>query len=96
MPLELTSTESSTFVITASADVTYAEVAVLLDELLAHSRLRAGVTLLVDSRTVQRAPSTGELRIIAHDLKPLREMGVAAFRRLEDAEQWLESFNAAA
>jgi hypothetical protein len=63
------------FVIT-EGDVTFAEVAVLLDELIDDARIEAGTGILVDCRKVVGAPSTPELRLIARDLAPLRDRGV--------------------
>jgi hypothetical protein len=60
----------------AEGDVTFAEVAVLLDELIDDPRIQAGTGILVDSRKVEGAPSTPELRLIARDLAPLRDRGV--------------------
>lgn len=60
----------------AEGDVTFAEVAVLLDELIDDPRIQPGTGILVDSRKVEGAPSTPELRLIARDLAPLRDRGV--------------------
>jgi hypothetical protein len=60
----------------AEGDVTFAEVAVLLDELIDDPGIVPGTGLLVDCRKVTGAPSTPELRLIARDLAPLRDRGV--------------------
>ena len=60
----------------AEGDVTFAEVAVLIDELIDDPRIQPGTGILVDSRKVEGAPSTPELRLIARDLAPLRDRGV--------------------
>jgi hypothetical protein len=48
----------------------------LLDELIDDPRIQPGTGILVDSRRVDGAPSTPELRLIARDLAPLRDRGV--------------------
>lgn len=62
--------------VTASGDLTFADIAVMLDELLDDARVTQGTSLLMNAMTVTSAPSTAELRIIARDLKPLHDRGV--------------------
>ena len=75
MPVAFAVSAREIFVI-AEGDVTFAEVAVLLDELIDDPRLGPGTGILVDARKVEGAPSTPELRLIARDLTPLRDRGV--------------------
>lgn len=60
----------------ARGDVTFADVAVILDQLLDDPRIEPGTQLLMDCRGVTHMPSTPELRMIARDLAPLHERGV--------------------
>jgi hypothetical protein len=126
MPIAIAFAEPDTLILTAAGAVTFAEVAVTLDELLDDPRISEGTRVLCDCRQVTDTPSTPELRLIARDLAPLRERGVTrmavcaestfvygvarmfavfadmigisvgAFRRMEDAERWLASFQEAA
>ena len=76
MPVAFEISAPSEIFVTAEGDVTFAEVAVLLDELIDDPRIASGTGILVDCRKVIGAPSTPELRIIARDLAPLRDRGV--------------------
>ena len=76
MPVAFTFSAPCEVRVIAEGDVTFAEVAVLLDELIDDPRIEPGTGMLVDSRRVQGAPSTPELRLIARDLGPLRDRGV--------------------
>ncbi|HYC49474.1 MAG TPA: STAS/SEC14 domain-containing protein [Gemmatimonadaceae bacterium] len=62
--------------VTAGGSVTFAEIAVLLDDLLDDPRITEGTGILCDARGVREVPTTAELRIVARDLAPLRERGV--------------------
>lgn len=77
MPIDLRFKEPSTFIVRGSGDVTVADVAAVLDELLSHSSLAPGSCVLADARKVRSVPPTAELRRIAKDLTPLRAHGVA-------------------
>lgn len=77
MPVAYAFREPREIVVIAEGAVTFAEAAVLLDELLDDPRVEPGTSMLVDSRKVEEAPSTAELRIIARDLTPLHERGVS-------------------
>jgi hypothetical protein len=76
MPIAVAFSEPATLVITAAGTVTFAEVAVVLDDLIDDDRIGPGTCVLVDARAVEDAPSTPELRLIARDLAPLHERGV--------------------
>lgn len=76
MPIAFAFNAPAQILVIAEDDVTFAEVAVLLDELLDDPRIEPGTGILVDSRKVLGAPSTPELRLIARDLAPLRDRGV--------------------
>jgi hypothetical protein len=76
MPIAIAFVEPATLMVTAAGDVTFAEIAVTLDELLDDPRIGYDTRMLVDARAVTGAPSTAELRLIARDLEPLRERGV--------------------
>ena len=76
MPVAFTFSAPLEIAVVAEGDVTFAEIAVLLDELIDDPRIQPGTGILVDSRKVEGAPSTPELRMIARDLAPLRDRGV--------------------
>ena len=76
MPVAFAFSAPLEIVVVAEGDVTFAEVAVLLDELIDDPRIEPGTSMLIDSRKVEGAPSTPELRMIARDLAPLRDRGV--------------------
>ena len=76
MPLAYAFSRPREISMIARGDVSFADVAVVLDELLDDPRLEPGCQLLVDCRGVTSAPSTPELRIIARDLAPLHQRGV--------------------
>jgi hypothetical protein len=76
MPLTLSFTEPSTFVFSASGHVTYAECGPVYEALLTHPHFRKGARILVDGRTVTKAPSTEEVRALSDWLRALTERGV--------------------
>jgi len=76
MPIDLTFDEPAVVKVTASGVVTFADIALALDELLADARIVPGMSMLSDARGVTSLPSTAELRLIARDLKPLRDRGI--------------------
>lgn len=76
MPVAFAFSAPLEILVIAEGDVTFAEVAVLLDELIDDPRIVPGTAMLIDSRKVEGAPSTPELRLIARDLAPLRDHGV--------------------
>lgn len=77
MPIDVTFGEPAVMRVTASGDVTFADIALALDELLDDARIVPGMSMLTDARLVKSLPTTAELRLIAHDCKPLRDRGVA-------------------
>ena len=86
MPVELQFEEPATFKVRASGEVTFAEVEVLLGEILTHPNLGHGVRMLVDGREVEKAPSTPELRKIAADFGPLVERGLGPVAIVTDSQ----------
>jgi hypothetical protein len=76
MPIAFAFSAPQEIFVVAKGDITFAEVAVVLDELIDDPRIVPGTGMLVDSRGVEGAPSTPELRLIARDLAPLRDRGV--------------------
>lgn len=76
MPLAIAFTDQHTVEVSAGGSVTFAEIAVMLDDLLDDPRITMGTSILVDARGVREVPTTAELRIVARDLAPLRERGV--------------------
>ena len=66
------------FVVRASGRVTIDEGLAIIDQLRADSRLCCGVSLIVDGCNVDSAPSATDLRILAGELKPLFDQGLAA------------------
>lgn len=76
MPIVFAFSEPATIVVTTAGKVTFAEIAVVLDDMIDDDRIGPGTHVLVDARGVTDAPSTPELRIIARDLTPLRDRGV--------------------
>ena len=76
MPVAYTFAAEREVTMLARGDVTFADVAVILDELLDDPRIEPGTQILVDCRGVTNTPSTPELRMIARDLAPLHERGV--------------------
>ncbi len=77
--------EEGLVTVTATGNVTFADIAVLLDELLDDVRITTGTSVLVNAMTVTAVPSTAELRIIARDLKPLRDRGVERIALFTDS-----------
>lgn len=77
MPLAVAFTDPKLVVVTAAGRVTFAEIAVMLDDLIDDPRIGVGTGVLVDARDVREVPTTPELRIVARDLAPLREAGVS-------------------
>lgn len=77
MSITVTFGEPAILRVTASGDVTFADIALALDALLADARIVPGMSMLTDARLVKSLPSTAELRMIAHDFKPLRDRGIA-------------------
>ena len=76
MPLAISYPDRHTVLVSAGGSVTFAEIAVMLDDLLDDPRITSGTSVLVDARGVREVPTTAELRIVARDLAPLRENGV--------------------
>lgn len=76
MALAMSFTDEHSLQISAGGSVTFAEIAVMLDDLLDDPRITPGTSILVDARGVREVPTTAELRIVARDLAPLRERGV--------------------
>jgi hypothetical protein len=60
----------------ARGEVTFADIAVILDELLDDPSIVPGTQMLVDARQVTDVPSTPELRLVARDMAPLHQRGV--------------------
>ncbi len=77
--------EEGLVTVTATGNVTFADIAVMLDELLDDARVTPGTSVLVNAMTVTAVPSTAELRIIARDLKPLRDRGVERIALFTDS-----------
>lgn len=84
MPVAVAFLKPDTFVIHASGDVTYAEVQRSIDDILAHRDFDERRKLLVDARAVEAAPSTGELRAIVRDMKPLFDKRVSVMAIVTD------------
>jgi hypothetical protein len=76
MPVTLTFTQPSTFVLDADGQLTFAECRQVLADLVAHPRFSAGARVLADGRRVTKAPSAEELKALAQDLQPLLDRGV--------------------
>lgn len=76
MPVVLDADESNGLFVRATYDVTFAECAMVLDELLDDARTYHDAAVLVDATGVRSAPSSAQLRLLARDLKPLRDRGV--------------------
>ncbi|MGH7679695.1 MAG: hypothetical protein ACRENU_14595 [Gemmatimonadaceae bacterium] len=76
MPVTLSFTEPSTFVLDACGDLTYAECRDALAQLAAHPKFSGNARVLADGRSVTRAPATDELRALVQHLQPLAERGV--------------------
>jgi hypothetical protein len=73
MPLSLDNSGPVVW-ITASGCVSYSEILELLQAMLKAPRV-GGVPVFVDTRTVTKAPSTAELRLIAREVKRLADAG---------------------
>ena len=84
MPVAVAFSPPETFVIHASGDVTYAECQRAVDDILAHRDFDERRKLLVDSRSVTGAPSTGELRAIVRDMRPLFDKKVSVMAVVTD------------
>lgn len=76
MPIAYAFARPREITLIARGDVTFADIAVILDELLDDPRIEPGTHLLFDARQVHGVPSTPELRIIARDMAPLHQRGV--------------------
>jgi hypothetical protein len=85
MPVELEFEGPSIFRVRASGAVTFEEVEKLLGEIRADPRLCCGVSVLVDGREVEKAPTAAELRAIAADMKPLLDHGLGPVAIVTDS-----------
>jgi len=87
MPVELNFAEPSLFTMRAYGAVTYQEVRLAIDELLAHSRFRAGAAVFIDNRGVTSAPSVAEVAAIANHFSEVFARGVTRLALLSDSEE---------
>lgn len=76
MPVSVGFAQPDVFLVDATGVVTYAEVYKAIDDIMAHPAQVAGRKILVDGREVTGVPSAAELRMIAHDIKPLIAAGI--------------------
>ena len=76
MPVSLSFTEPTAFVLAADGAVTYSECHDVLGQLAAHPRFSGEARVLADARSVTKAPSGDELRALVQDLRPLMDRGV--------------------
>ena len=84
MPIVVGFAEPDMFLLRAFGQVTYADTQGAIDAILAHPGYARSRKVLVDGRGVTGAPSTGELRRIARDLKPLIDRGFGPMAFLSD------------
>jgi hypothetical protein len=76
MPLELSFRKPSTFLITATGAVNYAEAVDIIDAVLADARFADAKALVTDAREITEVPATTELRHLANQLKTVHERGL--------------------
>lgn len=72
------------FLLRAFEEVTYEDAQGAIDAILAHPGYARSRKVLIDGRGVTGAPSTGELRRIARDLKPLIDRGFGPMAIVSD------------
>ena len=85
MPFALELRRGTVMYVRAWGNVTFAECAALLDEVLDDTRLVPHTRILVDAHRVSEAPSAAELRTLVRDLYPLRSLGVDAIAIYTDS-----------
>lgn len=84
MPIAVALGENDLIIIHATGAITYADGQRAIDDILAFGRQGEERNVLIDGRGVTTAPSTGELRALARDLKPLIDRGLGAMGIVTD------------
>jgi hypothetical protein len=87
MPVELDFEEPLLFIMRAYGAVTYGEVCLAIDELLADSRCRPGAAVFIDNRGVTSAPSISEVAGIANHFSEVFARGVTRLALLSESEE---------
>jgi hypothetical protein len=83
MPFVVEKADPITIRVHVSGKVTYAEVQVILAEVMSHG-LRPGTQILVDALGVTGTPDASELRSIVRDLVPMIDAGLVAIAIVTD------------
>jgi hypothetical protein len=87
MPVALGFEEPSLFIMRAYGAVTYDEVRLAINGLLADPRIRAGVGIFIDNRGVTSTPSIAEVAGIANHFSEVFARGVTRLALLSDNEE---------